>query len=122
MRSTPDDRGRAAAFEPARPGDQRRLADAEGSAEPLQAAHEVEILHNRNRSDPADRLITAAPNENPGITVVEPEPPDPGVAARQPAAEAPVAVEDQMEIAADDPWIGRQRLLDRAQAAGREGA
>jgi len=35
-----------------------------------EAAHEVEIFHDRDRTEAADRLIGAAPNEDPGIVVM----------------------------------------------------
>src|SRR5262249_15831548 len=99
-----------------------RLCDAAGAAGALEAAHEIEILHERDRPHAADRLVDRAAHEDARIAVVEAEPARLRIDPGEPAAEAAFAVKDDAKIAAAKAGIGRERRRDARQAAGRQNA
>jgi hypothetical protein len=117
-----DDLNRMAPQETARGCDQRRLIDTTRLSEALQPPHEIKIFHQRDRTEAAHRLICVAPDKDAGITVVEAEPSDPRVKARQPPAEAGVPIEDKPKVSADHARVRREHLLDRGQRSNRQGA
>src|SRR6516162_8161008 len=116
------DRHRMASRKTPRRGDERRILDAAGAAKPLEATHEVPILHHRYRAKSAESLVDRAADKDPGIPVIKPEQPDPRAKPGEPPAEFAVAVKDQAKIPADDVCVRRQHFFDPVERAGSERA
>ena len=111
-----------ASREAPRRGDERRICDAAGAAKPLEATHEVPILHHRYRAKSAESLVHRAADKDPGIAVIKSEQPDPRAKPGEPPAEFAVAVEDEAKISADDVCVRRQHLVDPVERAGSQRA
>jgi hypothetical protein len=77
-----------------------------GFASSLEAAHKITILHQGYEPASDDFIKHAAAEQNPGIPIVKPAPPDPGLKSSKPAAEHTMKIEIQAKVTAGNLWVG----------------